>query len=65
MFPRQNRPNSYKFTGGLYLRKSNNILNYKGDGWALGKKSYGVIVPHKEAVDINYPEDLHMLKYFK
>ena len=65
LFPRQNRPNSYKFTGGLYLRKSKNILNYKDDGWALGKKSYGVIVPHKEATDINYPEDLHMLKYFK
>ena len=63
LFPRQNRPNSYKFTGGLYLRKSKNILNYKDDGWALGKKSYGVIVPHKEATDINYPEDLHMLKY--
>ena len=28
LFPRQNRPNSYKFTGGLYLRKSKNILNY-------------------------------------
>ena len=65
LFPRQNRPNSYKFTGGLYLRKSKNILNYMDDGWALGKQSYGVIVPHKEAMDINYPEDLHMLKYFK
>lgn len=65
LFPRQNRPDSYKFTGGLYLRKSNNILNYKGDGWALGKQSYGVIVSPKEATDINYPEDLHMLKYFK
>ncbi len=65
LFPRQNRPNSYKFTGGLYLRKSKNILNYKGDGWALGKKSYGVIVPHKEAMDINYPEDIQMLNYFR
>jgi CMP-N-acetylneuraminic acid synthetase len=65
LFPRQNRPNSYKFTGGLYLRKSKNILNYMDDGWALGKQSYGVIVPNKEAMDINYPEDLHMLKYFK
>ena len=65
LFPRQNRPNSYKFTGGLYLRKSKNILNYKDDGWALGKKSYGVIVPTREATDINYPEDVHMLKYFK
>ncbi len=65
LFPRQNRPNSYKFTGGLYLRKSENILKYKGDGWALGKKSYGIIVPNKEAMDINYHEDLHMLKYYE
>ena len=65
LFPRQNRPNSYKFTGGLYLRKSKNILNYKDDGWALGKKPYGFIVPSKEAVDINHPEDLHMIKYFE
>lgn len=64
LFPRQNRPNSYKFTGGLYLRKSHNILNYKNDGWALGKKPYGLIVPNKEAIDINYPEDLHTLKYY-
>jgi CMP-N,N'-diacetyllegionaminic acid synthase len=65
LFPRQNRPNSYKFTGGLYLRKSINILNYKDDGWALGKNSFGLTVPSIEAVDINYPEDLHMLKYYK
>tara|TARA_Y100000816_G_C26098410_1_gene581684 strand:+ start:28 stop:744 length:717 start_codon:yes stop_codon:yes gene_type:complete len=64
LFPRQNRPDSYKFTGGLYLRKSKNILEYKDDGWALGKKSYGLIVPSIEAMDINYPEDLHMIKYF-
>lgn len=64
LFPRQNRPKSYKYTGGLYLRKSKNILNYKGDGWALGKKAYGVVVPNMEAVDINQPEDLHMLKFY-
>ena len=32
LFPRQNRPDSFKFTGGAYLRKSKNILNYQGDG---------------------------------
>lgn len=64
LFPRQNRPNSYKFTGGLYLRKSKNILNYNGDGWALGNKPYGVIVSKIESIDINYPEDLHTLKYY-
>ena len=65
LFPRQNRPDSYKFTGAMYLRKSENIFNYQNDGWALGKKPYGLIVSEKEAVDINYPEDLHMLKYFE
>ena len=49
----------------MYLRKSENIFNYQNDGWALGKKPYGLIVSEKEAVDINYPEDLHMLKYFE
>ena len=65
LFPRQNRPVSYKYTGGIYLRKSENILNYSGDGWALGNKSYGVVVSKKEAVDINYEEDLYKIKYFK
>ena len=65
LFPRQNRPSAYKFTGGLYLRKSKNILHYKGDGWALGKKSYGLMVPSREAADINYPGDLHMMKYYE
>ena len=64
LFPRQNRPNSFKFTGGVYLRKSKNILNYKGDGWALGKNPYGVIVNHKESLDINYQEDLYKIRYY-
>ena len=65
LFPRQNRPDSYKYTGGVYLRRSNNIINYRGDGWALGKKSYGVVVSHKEALDINYEEDLYKIKYYE
>ncbi len=65
LFPRQNRPDSYKYTGGVYLRRSSNIINYRGDGWALGKKSYGVVVSHKEALDINYEEDLYKIKYYE
>ena len=64
LFPRQNRPDSYKYTGAVYLRKSENIINYKGDGWALGNKSYGVLVSNKEAMDINYQEDLHKIKFY-
>lgn len=65
LFPRQNRPNSYKFTGAVYLRKSKNLLNYQGDGWALGSNPFGVVVSHKEATDINYKDDLHKLKFYK
>ena len=64
LFPRQNRPDSFKFTGGAYLRKSDNILNYRGDGWALGNKPYGVVVSHKEALDINYREDLLKIQHY-
>lgn len=64
LFPRQNRPTSYRYTGAVYLRKSKNLLNYSGDGWALGNKSYGVVVGNKEAIDINYNEDLYKIKYY-
>ena len=64
LFPRQNRPDSFKFTGGAYLRKSKNIFNYQGDGWALGSKPYGVVVSDKEALDVNYREDLLKIHYF-
>ena len=65
LFPRQNRPLSYKYTGAVYLRKCINILNYSGDGWALGKKPYGVVVSDKQAFDINYKEDLLKIRSFK
>ena len=29
-----------------------------------GNKPYGVIVSKTESIDINYPEDLHTLKYY-
>ena len=63
LFPRQNRPDSFKFTGGAYLRKSKNILNYQGDGWALGNNPYGVVVSDEEALDINYREDLLKIQH--
>ena len=62
LFPRQNRPITYKFSGGFYLRKSKNILNYKGDGWALGNKPLGIIINKKESFDINTKEDLKLAK---
>jgi len=65
LFPRQNRPTAYRYTGAVYLRKCKNILKYSGDGWALGKQPYGVVVGHKEAIDINYKEDLFKIKYFR
>ena len=63
LFPRQNRSDSFKFTGGAYLRKSKNILNYQGDGWALGNNPYGVVVSDEEALDINYREDLLKIQH--
>lgn len=62
LFPRQNRPNAYRFTGGFYLRRSDNILNYKNDGWALGKKPLGIIIGEKESFDINTKMDLKLAK---
>ena len=50
---KQDRPEAYGLTGGLYVRRRFLLDRWQGTGFALGEKCYGVLVNEFEGLDID------------
>lgn len=59
---RQDRPDFYTYTGGLYLRKTGLLENWSGRDWCMGDSRRGVIVDSYSAMNIDSALDLEVLK---
>jgi len=57
---KQDRPDAYGFVGGLYVRRRELIENWDGTGFALGKRTQGVLVSSERAVDIDSELDMQI-----
>ena len=61
--PLKNLPIIYIKSGSMYYFKRNNLIKYKS---ILGKKTFGIIVENKYAINIDFKEDLVLTEhYFK
>ena len=54
---KQDRPDAYYFTGGLFARRRALLESWCGEGFALGREINGVLVTHEQAIDIDTPLD--------
>lgn len=50
---KQDRPDAFGFIGGLYVRRRHLIEAWAGNGFALGERTRGVVVPPERALDID------------
>ena len=55
---KQDRPQAYGFSGGIYLRKRELLEAWEGNGFAMGDRVGGVTVSEEEALDIDSELDL-------
>jgi CMP-N-acetylneuraminic acid synthetase len=55
---KQDRPDAYGFVGGLYVRRRALLESWNGQGFALGSRSAGVVIPSELAIDIDSKLDL-------
>ena len=59
---RQDRPKTYGFTGGFYIRQRELLNNWDGKGFALGNCS-GIEVNQTQGIDIDTETDLLIAKH--
>jgi CMP-N-acetylneuraminic acid synthetase len=59
---RQERPDAYKFSGAIYVRRRGLLEQADGSDFALGTDVRFVFVPSERAVDVNSPLDLLLFK---
>jgi len=57
---KQDRPDAYGFTGAFYIRRRALLEEWNGDGFALGSRTLGEVLPEHESVDIESLVDLHV-----
>jgi len=59
---KQDRPQVYGMTGGLFARTAELIKNWNGSGFGLGSDVRGVIVSQEEAFDIDTPFEMEVFE---
>lgn len=61
---RQDLPVFHSNSGGLYLRRRELIENWRGEDFCLGADRRAVVVPQWEAINIDTPVDLEILRAY-
>jgi len=59
---KQDRPQVYGMTGGIFARRMELIKNWNGNGFGLGTDIRGVIVSQEEAFDIDTPFEMEIFE---
>jgi len=57
---KQERPDAYGLTGGVFARKAGLLKGWDGAGFALGKDRRGYVVSQEEAFDLDTPFEMEL-----